>query len=119
MGTFSDTRRRLTEYRICLEFDVGAGIIQAPAAVSIDACYASLYVLLETARVELEAAGPEAHDAAFVNMFVDRCAALGRRMFRAMYRQRNVLELERTAADVRSKARVLMEHLRARVERAA
>lgn len=111
MREFSAARRRLAEYRICLERDVAAGLIPAPAFVAVDACYASLSTMLESARVKLEAAGPEVQQEAFATRCAGGWTRLARHMFAAMYRQRDPAELERVAAEISGKSRALMECL--------
>ena len=81
----------------------------------MDACYESLATMLESARVELEAAGPEAQQEACVTRFAGGWNTLARHMFAATYRQRDALELARTAADVSGESRALMECLWRRV----
>lgn len=115
MRTFSEAGRRLAEYRICLERDVEGGIIPAPAFVAVDACYVSLSTMLDSARIELEAAGPAVQEPAFIARFLGGWSKLARHMFAAMYQQRDLEELERTAADVSGRGRALMEHLCARI----
>ncbi|MCH7946118.1 MAG: hypothetical protein IIC73_08925 [Armatimonadetes bacterium] len=111
MRTFSDATRRLAEYRICLERDVEAGIIPGTASAAVDACYVSLSTMLESARVELEAAGPDAQEQPFMDRFVGSWATLARHMFTAMYRQGDPRDLERTAAHVTGSGRALIEYL--------
>ncbi len=112
---FSDARRRLAEYRICLERDVEDGIIPAPAFAVVDACYVSLSVMLDSARIELEAAGPEAQERALIARFLGGSGQLARHMFAVTYQQRDLQELERTAAYVSGRGRAMMEQLWARI----
>ena len=69
MTGFREVRRQLAQHRICLERDTAAGIIPEPAFTAIDACYADIAQLLDTARVEVEAAGPGL-EPGFVGLFV-------------------------------------------------
>jgi len=115
MRTFSDARRRLAEYRIRLERDVEAGIIPAPAFAAVDACYVNISTMLEKARVELEAAGPDAWERSFMTRFVGGGTTLARCMFTATHRQADPEQLERTAAEVSGKARTLLESLWTRI----
>lgn len=119
MQTFGDARRRLAEYRICLERDVRSGRVPAPAAVAVDECYVSLAGILDEARLQLEAAGPAAQDGAFMGLFVSGCVMLGRRLARAVERREEPGALQALAVEVTVKARELMDHLWMRLERAA
>jgi hypothetical protein len=112
---FSDARRRLAEYRICLERDVDGGLIPAPAFAAVDACYLSLSATLDTARIELEAAGPAAQEQALMGRFLGAWGELARTMFAATYQPRNLQELERTAAQVSDRGRAILERLWVRI----
>ncbi len=115
MGTFRGAMRQVAEYRIRLEHDVAAGIIPTSASAAVDACYVSIVAMLESARVELEAAGPRAQEQIFMIGFVGGWITLARQMFMATNGQAGVEELERTAAEVSCRARTLMEYLSARI----
>ena len=79
---------------------------------------AAVGALLETARVEVEAAGPGL-EPGFVGLFVGGCARLDRQMFATMYRSRDEADLASRAARVRAEARALHEHLWLRLGLAA
>lgn len=115
MRTFSEARRRLAQYRICLERDVEGGIIPAPSFAAVDACYVSLSTMLDSARIELEAAGPAVWERAVMALFLAGWGRLARNMFAAMYQQRDPEELERTAVEISGRGRAMMEHLWARI----
>ena len=115
MLKFSDAGRRLAQYRICLERDVEGGIIPAPAFAAVDACYLSLSAMLDAARIELEAAGPAVQERAFMAVFLEGWGRLARHMFAAVYQQRDLEELERTAAEINGRGHAMMEHLWARI----
>ena len=119
MRTFGDTQRALARYRICLERDTDAGQFPARAYEVVDAFYTSLSTILESARVELEAAGPATQDEAFTTLFVGGCSQLGKQMHRATRHEHDPVKLRQTAVDLRTRARALMEHLWIRIERAA
>jgi len=119
MKTFGYARRRLAEYRICLEQEVQSGVLPAPSAAVVDDCYVSLVDILDEARLQLEAAGPAAQDGAFMGLFVSGCLMLGRRVSRAVERREHPAALGALAEEVTAKARELMEHLWMRLERTA
>ena len=106
---FSDAHRRLAEYRICLELDVEGGVIPAPAFATVDACYVDLSAMLDSARIELEAAGGQERVRA--GLFLGGWGELATRMFAAMYQQHDLVKLERTAAEVTACGRAIVECL--------
>lgn len=108
---FSDAHRRLAEYRICLERDVEGGIIPAPVFTTVDACYANLSVILDWARVELEAAGLATQQEVRMGQFLRGWSRLATRMFAATHQQHDLEKLERTAAEVAAGGRAVVERL--------
>lgn len=118
MTGFRDVRQQLARHRICLERDTAAGLIPEAAFTAVDRCFADLAHLLDTARVEVEAAGPRM-DLDFVNLFVGGCARLDREMFAAMYLDQRADRLARRALRLRREARALHEHLWLRIGLAA
>jgi len=120
VSTFDTVAHRIARYRICLERDAERGIIRADAREVVDDCYRTLRALLESARIELEGAGAGAPgDDGFADHFVSGCGGLALRMYRSMYRESRVDRLHAQAGQIRAEGRDLMEHLWARIERAA
>ena len=116
MQTFRGLRRKLAQFRICLERDVRAGVVPPEAFAEVDGCYAELDSALEAARIELEAAGPPSGE--LVGSCMAAHAALGRRMFRAT-RQHEARALVLVAARQRAAARALLHELRGELVSAA
>jgi hypothetical protein len=118
MHTFRGVRQRLAEYRIYLERDTRSGLVSAALRPRVEACYAALESSLESARIELEAAGPRAQEHDLIDRCVTAHAELGRRMFRAT-RSPDATALCSMAARLPIAARVLVDDLRGELARAA
>jgi hypothetical protein len=119
MTGFGDARRQVAQFRICLERDAERALVPESSVAPADACYRRFEAILDAARVELEAAGPEAYDPGFLRLFVSSMNMLARRMSQATWRQREPLQLRATAARLSREAQLLAEHLYARIDRRA
>jgi hypothetical protein len=119
MTGFGNARRRVAQFRICLERDAERGLVPEGNVAPADACYTRIEAILDAARVELEAAGPEAYDPEFVCLFLSSMNMLGRRMSQATWRVRDPLRLRETAVRLSREARLLSEHFCARIDRRA
>lgn len=112
VSLFAGARRRVEQWRICLERDVNSGIIPAQAQNEVDRCYVTVALLLDEASVEMEAVGSLSHrDEERGAQFVEGCLSLAQRMSGATYSEACPLALRRAAARLCAQARDLRRDL--------
>ena len=119
MSGFGNAQRRVAQLRVGLERDAQSGLVPEFNVAPADACYVRFGEILDSARVDLEAAGPASYDPGFLRLFLSSMNMLGRRMAQATWREREPRQLRVTAARLSREAELLGEHLCARIDRRA
>ncbi|NKB89624.1 MAG: hypothetical protein GKS06_15515 [Acidobacteria bacterium] len=119
MMGFRGMRQQLVRHRIRLEQDVASGDLSAGAFDLVDECYADLLGILDSVRVEVEAAGP-ALEMDFVRALLGGWTDVDRRLVVAAQSKPEGADLPSETTHVRARAHLLRRQLWLRLgERAA
>lgn len=119
MSSFDSAAQRIAKYRICLERDAARGVIPPAALAAADGCLCTVQNVLESARIEIEGAGAGVAARGMGDLLVSGCAVLALRVFRAMYREADVVRLIDGVEALRGDPHRLLEQLRRRLPSAA